>query len=519
MISFLAVLGINTAQNGFEDALGFTPKLSALVKLAQLLVLQQAVTEYRGGRAVSPNKILAEMQDRFMVYGSESPFEWMLHLRAYGSTVRNFTTAVGYINWSDDRQRLSYKSLDLTMNSLRWFVRDQVEEATKQLHNLLLLPAVEYSTRAKMMPPLDLASLKDDPTNSLAGFSFLQEKRNHQILHGKERFLLHQLRDSPELRKRFFRDPKQAIWEKSAVQHYIKVTYMFLRRLLLLVHLTGGQPARGTELLTLRWRNSACSELRNIFIENGLVAFVTSYHKNYSMNSTTKIIFRYLPPPVGELLVYYVWLVIPFLEQLHTLSPVPSLGNLGSLLWPATINPANKTTKLPECSKANQPAAQETPWPSSKLGQAISEQFLRFLRTAATVLTWRHAAIAISRQHLPEGSQFKRDYGPEGGSTAMDLQAAHTSRIAGITYARDCQESPFSTASLRAEFRTLSCNWHTCLGFGVTLPPRDGVPRPPSSSGAVSSDQVAGQKRSYEDACSGRTFPESGSALPSGWEF
>jgi hypothetical protein len=80
--------------------------------------------------------------------------------------------------------------------------------------------------------------------------------------------------------------------------------------------MTGGQPARGTELLTLRWRNSVHCEIRNIFIEHGLVSFVTSYHKNYSTSSSTRLIHRFLPPEVGELLVYYLWLVVPFCRRM-----------------------------------------------------------------------------------------------------------------------------------------------------------------------------------------------------------
>ena len=37
-----------------------------------------------------------------------------------------------------------------------------------------------------------------------------------------------------------------------------------------------------------------------------MVFFVTYYHKGYSIQDSTKIIHRYLPREVGELLVYYI---------------------------------------------------------------------------------------------------------------------------------------------------------------------------------------------------------------------
>jgi hypothetical protein len=45
---------------------------------------------------------------------------------------------------------------------------------------------------------------------------------------------------------------------------------------------------------------------RNVFIEGGIVSIVTTYHKGYSTTRNTKIIYRYLPKEVGELLIYYL---------------------------------------------------------------------------------------------------------------------------------------------------------------------------------------------------------------------
>lgn len=137
----------------------------------------------------------------------------------------------------------------------------------------------------------------------------------------------------------------------------------------------------------------------------------------------------------------------------------------------------------------------------------MKEELKRGLKTIASTPLWRHASIAISRRHLPEGSKFKRDYGPEERSTAMDLQAAYTSRMAGSYYARDLREGPGQVASLRAEFRLLSRNWHICMGFGVPLPPRD-IPDMVHNNKALSllpavskgfPTQGAGHKRSREE--------------------
>ena len=56
--------------------------------------------------------------------------------------------------------------------------------------------------------------------------------------------------------------------------------------------------------------------VRNFIMENGLVGLVAQYHKGYRSSGNIKIIHRYLPREVGELLVYYLWLVLPLWEKI-----------------------------------------------------------------------------------------------------------------------------------------------------------------------------------------------------------
>jgi hypothetical protein len=107
--------------------------------------------------------------------------------------------------------------------------------------------------------------------------------------------------------------------QKSCQDYLLKVD-TYLERLLLLIHLTAGQPARGSETLSLRSVNTLNGHHRNVFIEGGMVSTVTTFHKGYSTTGDTKIIHRYLPKEVGELLVYYLWLVQPFCRNLEMLA-------------------------------------------------------------------------------------------------------------------------------------------------------------------------------------------------------
>ncbi len=79
-----------------------------------------------------------------------------------------------------------------------------------------------------------------------------------------------------------------------------------------LIHMTSGQPARASESLEIRFHNTHNGGVYNIFISHRQVRFVTAYHKNFQQTNKAKIIHRFLPREVGELLVWYLWLVLLF---------------------------------------------------------------------------------------------------------------------------------------------------------------------------------------------------------------
>jgi len=82
---------------------------------------------------------------------------------------------------------------------------------------------------------------------------------------------------------------------------------------MVLVHMSAGAPARSTELTSIQRMNGQnARSQRGVFVDNGLVAFVTTYHKGYSASQSMKNVHRFVPREVGEIVIYYLWLVEPF---------------------------------------------------------------------------------------------------------------------------------------------------------------------------------------------------------------
>jgi hypothetical protein len=165
--------------------------------------------------------------------------------------------------------------------------------------------------------------LVDNAAENTHRWNFLQDTRNiNGELPDRKDWILNRIVDNDWLRDEFMEPCSigKVTWNQRAIRAYEKKVDVFLRSLLLLVHLTSGQPARGTELLSLRHSNTMQGLHRNIFIDNGMVSTVTSWHKGYTVTGSTKIIHRYLPNQVGELVIYYLWLILPFWQAIEVLA-------------------------------------------------------------------------------------------------------------------------------------------------------------------------------------------------------
>jgi hypothetical protein len=348
--------------------------------MAQLLVLQRAVVAAECRETEFPSEALDEMQDRFTVLESRSPMSWVLKLRSYGKKVRESKTCLGSLIWSDDGEKLSHVNLELTISQLRYFVRFQLDRAQTQLEEILFVHPTEV--REQIVARISLKDLKDNPAISDPGWDFLQDPRN-TALHGHERWLLNRVLEKDWLRDELL---KQGKWQSAAIKQYRSRVDAFLEQLLLLVHITSSQPARGTELLSIQHCNTVHGVRQSIFIENGLVNFVTFYHKGYSVSGSVYIIHRYLPPEISELVVYYLWLALPYCQQLELLvSDITAQPS--AFLWAHAQKPG--------------------PWPSSRLSNVLQREFETHLQTKANTNVWRHAAIAISRKHLQQKNSRK----------------------------------------------------------------------------------------------------------------
>ena len=169
-----------------------------------------------------------------------------------------------------------------------------------------------------------------------------------------------------------------------------------------------------------------------MFVEDGAVVFVTKYHKGYQMSGDVKIIHRYLPREVGELVVWYLWLALPFIQRMEAM--VWRRAAISDYVWPAD--------------------ADGRKWTTDRMKEELQRVSTAALGQPMHVAAYREIAIAISRQWVRGATQFQPDEADENDewrreqtlSEAADEQATHSPHIAGLIYARDSIEMSGATS-------------------------------------------------------------------------
>ncbi|KAL8740051.1 MAG: hypothetical protein Q9190_007204 [Brigantiaea leucoxantha] len=466
LVCALAVLGLSNT--GWESPATYPPKLSAMIKMARFMVIQEAV-RMNQVEIIKKGKhketgiipIIKKLTSKMMVRGSRGPMQWMLDLRTYGMKTHYSITSAGNTDWVGES--ILYKNIEMSMHGFRKMVHDLVKETRRILtEDLLMLETRNDQTEeeSNALPQIPWQELRDNPVDERPGWNFLQDQRTQWPVDGKK-WLWGRIGKSEKLRSQFYQARQLRINQKG-VDQYMKQVQMFRSKLLVLVHITGGQPARGPEILSIRHENTLRGGQRNVFIENGLIVFVTRYHKGNQVDGTLKVIHRYVPRGVGELVVWFLWLVLPFQTGMEGLTAGREM--ISSHMWPEE--------------------ASGEPWTSDKMSKMLKREFILATGHGITISSYREIAIAISRRYLRGNEAFKQDENSNdknngkndddddnGDDDIMDLHAGHGSHVADMIYGRLITEQRGVLASKRERFRQLSIAWHRSKGVTVVVVP------------------------------------------------
>ncbi|KAH1736623.1 hypothetical protein KXV22_006732 [Aspergillus fumigatus] len=151
---------------------------------------------------------LTWMMHQFMIHGTHSPMETLLDWRTYGSKVHYNHTAPGHVTWIGEDQLL-YQQMAFTMGDFQGFIHGLVTAAREILGHLCMQDHAQ-------MPPLPWTALYDDPSQSQAGWNFVQDARTRWPVDGTH-WMINQLRAEPAMQRHFMQGGQ---FHPSAIQQY-----------------------------------------------------------------------------------------------------------------------------------------------------------------------------------------------------------------------------------------------------------------------------------------------------------
>jgi hypothetical protein len=173
---------------------------------------------------------------------------------------------------------LYYKGQPIEMALFRSMIQDAVTQATEMLWKELM-----WVNKSEERFEVPLSDVQDDVTFTRRGWSFMARQENG--LADGARWMqerVAQLEGRDGLRER-------GVWRPRAVRRYLQRCNRFLELLLFCIHTTWGQPARGTEILSIRFQNGVFQD-RNVFVVDWQVVLITRYHKSQALLDRPKVL-------------------------------------------------------------------------------------------------------------------------------------------------------------------------------------------------------------------------------------
>ena len=184
---------------------------------------------------------------------------------------------------------------------------------------------------------------------------------------------------------------------------------------------------------------------RNVFVIHGHMVVVTRYHKSQSQFDKPKVIPRFLPWRVGQLLAVYLAYVQPFQEFV-----------------------AGKACKLDRSDYIW--SSEFGPWGTDRLTKIIGRETEKGLGWRLTTLDYRHVAIALGREVI--GDRFAQGYTEQADDVeepemdeddGLEVSAGRSGEIGANRYGVSLDVIKHLSSKSIDTFRPLSMQWHRFL--------------------------------------------------------
>ncbi|SPO22253.1 uncharacterized protein UTRI_00931 [Ustilago trichophora] len=379
----------------------------------------------------SAEEIAAEVDlqmKRYLYSTSSSASSYLQSLHRYGTVLAQDDGTNFHFSWQQDLKSVKFGTETIQVDRLQALMHGAQKRAEALLRQLCLLP--EDASLA-----LNLKHILDDHRNMQPDFSFVAASPELQSISS----VLCRAAAGNVPAAQPLMDPysDELEFDADAANAYFSMHNEFTKLLAVLIELGSGLPARGTELLQLQHTNTLVGP-RNLFVHDGSVFTALPSKKG---TGRQKVIPRFLPYPVGCMVVFYVAQVVPFVHLLHN----------------AVLQPRAASSMLLVDHHGN---AWETN-AVTKMLQALCQEHISSITAGLNMRTWRQLAVSIDRKLIRPRSMTAE----EVLDSAHDLQAGHSTQTAEQHYGLDASMLHQLTQESMDVMLEVSERWHAFWGM------------------------------------------------------
>lgn len=292
---FTGVLGYDSVNKAWRSPLNYTPVLAHIQFCMRVIGLESALPQRYRDSLENPFELFQIYRRNWLVDDEGNPFAYVHKLMQYGMKINtdlitndkiryeslSISRELILLRFSIDKSECFYEGKRLSMNSLKEFVKDLIRQAEKILSTELQFREEETVSE------IDLYTIVDYQYTASSEYSFLEEISEYRRTARKN--LLANLQ-----RRKYCKDfvicseDFQLEYQATGIKLYRRKQREFLNLLAILVVLTCGSTGRGTEMLSVRYKNKNQAD-RNVFILEGQVMLYTEYHKSQQIMQDVKV--------------------------------------------------------------------------------------------------------------------------------------------------------------------------------------------------------------------------------------
>lgn len=300
LIRFMVFTTLNP-HNQFKKTDLITKDIAILEYWSRMAILYKVANEQ------ADDETDKRIDDALSLVGPGTLFAFMFRMKGDGLLFQKTDGLISEVNWTQDGLDSSSFSKITTLNGVfdiskfsQEMIPDMIEECAKDIDELT------FGHQRAMY--LDLKKMKDQVNNREHGYSMFSDTRNRELHEIRSEVIeigIEKLME-PDGQSDFDMGFKAVAWLQKCEQ--------LCKKLLVLYHLTAGQPGRGTEVQRLQFQN-LLDRVRNLYLTGDGEMFTLSYYnKTDSMTGTRKNIFRYIHSSVAQLLGRFYGFVRPLEE-------------------------------------------------------------------------------------------------------------------------------------------------------------------------------------------------------------